>query len=204
MTRQKSTVSYTVIDDLSLPPETQKGTVIQVEGRGGDTPKNRERALEIALKMFEDGEITGFPDGLNLENIVYTPPVDEPATPEETLRPIQRAAREALKTVELFIQKQEAIDAATLCLEILEIAVANNGKRLTYEQVAQAKDRSFGKTINNLADAIATQEIFLESAEGLTEMITSIIRDGQIVATAEDIEKATQKGNQASKSDKPE
>ncbi len=204
MTRQKSTVNYTVIDDLSLPPEAQKATVIQVEGRGGDTQKNRERALEMALKMFENGEITGFPDGLNLENIVYTPPIEESATPEEDLRPIQRAAREALKTVELFIQKQEAIEAATPCLEILEIAAANNGKRLTSEQITQAKDRSFGKTINNLADAIATQEIFLESSEGLTEMITAIIKDGQIVASTEDIEKAAPKRNQASNNDKQE
>ena len=195
MTRQKSTVSYTVIDDLSLPPEAQKGTVIQVDGRGGDTSRNRERAFEIALKMFEDGELTGFPDGLNIENIIYTPPIDEPSPPGE-LRPIQRAAREAIKTVELYIQKQEAVDAATPCLEILEIAAANNGKRLTSEQVSHAKDRSFAKLINSLADAIASQEVFFESAEGLTEMIAAIIKEGKIVATGEDIEKAAQNGNQ--------
>ncbi len=194
MTRQKSTVSYTVIDDLSLPPESQKGTVIQVDGRGGDTARNRERAFEMALKMFEDGELTGFPDGLNIENIVYTPPIEE-AAPTEELRPIQRAAREAIKTVELYIQKQEAVDAATPCLEILEIAASNNGKRLTSEQVSCAKDRSFAKLINGLADAIASQEVFLESAEGLTEMIAGIIKEGKVVATGEDIEKAVQNGS---------
>ena len=194
MTRQKSTVSYTVIDDLSLPPEAQKGTVIQVDGRGGDTSRNRERAFEMALKMFEDGELTGFPDGLNIENIIYTPPIDE-ASPAEELRPIQRAAREAIKTVELYIQKQEAVDAATPCLEIIEIAAGNNGKRLTSEQVSCAKDRSFAKLINGLADAIASQEVFLESAEGLTEMIAAIIKEGKIVATGEDIEKAAQNGS---------
>lgn len=202
MTRQKSTVSYTVIEDLSVPPEQQKGTVIQIEGRGGDTPQNRKRALEVALSMFENGELTGFPDGLSLENIVYAPPSNESATTEENLRPIQRAAREALKTVELFIAKQEAIDAATPCLEIIEIAAANNGKRLSSEQIAIAKDKAFGKTINNLADAIAAQESFLESAEGLTEMIAAIVRDGKIVATKEDIEKAVKNGTIADNKNK--
>jgi hypothetical protein len=190
MTRQKSTVSYTVIEDLSVPPEQQKGTVIQIEGRGGDTVQNR------------NGELTGFPDGLSLENIVYAPPSNESATTEENLRPIQRAAREALKTVELFIAKQEAIDAATPCLEIIEIAAANNGKRLSSEQIAIAKDKAFGKTINNLADAIAAQESFLESAEGLTEMIAAIVRDGKIVATKEDIEKAVKNGTIADNKNK--
>lgn len=201
MTRQKSTVSYTVIDDLSLPPEQQKGTVIQIEGRGGDTTQNRKRAFEVALDMFEKGELIGFPDGLSLDNIIYAPPSNESPTKEENLRPIQKAAREALKTVELFIAKQEAIDAATPCLEIIEIAASNNGKRLTSEQIAIAKDKAFVKTINGLADAIAAQEIFLESAEGLTEMIAAIVRDGRIVATQEDIAKAAQNGTKAEKND---
>ena len=62
--------------------------------------------------------------------------------------------------------------------------------------MSHAKDRSFAKLINGLADAIASQEVFFESAEGLTEMIAAIIKEGKIVATGEDIEKAAQNGNQ--------
>ncbi|MDJ0716816.1 MAG: hypothetical protein QNJ54_21805 [Prochloraceae cyanobacterium] len=71
-----SSVSYFVaVSDLQKSPEEQEGILIEVKGQGGDTQKNRSKALLIIQQMWSKGEIEAgkFPEGINSENIFYVP-----------------------------------------------------------------------------------------------------------------------------------
>ena len=74
MPRGKSTVEYVVISDLTKPVDEQEGYVLVVEGRGGYTDKNRQKALELALRKYEEEEfpVDEFPDGIALRKYIRT------------------------------------------------------------------------------------------------------------------------------------
>lgn len=101
-----SSVSYFVaVSELDKSPEEQEGILIEVKGKGGDTKKNRSKALSIIHQMWEKGEIEPdlFPDGISPENIFYVP-ADRPnlksssaLKESQTLSPVVQGAQEIIQ-----------------------------------------------------------------------------------------------------------
>jgi len=185
MGRKKATVNYLIVDDLSVPPEDQKGTLIAVEGRR-NTEGNRQKALDKAIELWQEGQIEGFPDGLSLENVLFAPGASGPAidsssaATEEEL-PLQKAARDVVTLIDLLIHRGQAIQEATPLLPILE--AAEKGQKLTEEQTAQAKDKSFSKILTRLANSVTEHQQFVETS-GVIEsiqMIIAIIKDDRLI-----------------------
>ncbi|MDB9518087.1 hypothetical protein PN466_14140 [Roseofilum reptotaenium CS-1145] len=185
MGRKKATVNYLIVDDLSVPPEDQKGTLIAVEGRRNTEP-NRQKALDKAIELWQEGQLEGFADGLSLENVIFAPGTSGTATEaysassEEEL-PLQKAARDVITLIDLLIHRGEAIQEATPLLPILE--AAEKGQKLTEEQTAQARDRSFSKILTRLATSVTEHQTFVETP-GVMEsiqMIIAIIQDDRLI-----------------------
>ena len=187
MARRKATVNYLIVDDLSVPPEEQKGTLIAVEGRQ-DTEANRKKALETAMQLWEDGELEGFADGLSLDNVMFAPgnSATSGAKVAATAElPLQKAARDAVALINLSIDRAEAISEATPLLPILE--AAEKGERLTEEQKNQARDKSFSKILTRLANSVTEHQQFLETPGVVTsiQMLIAIIKDDRMMTPAE-------------------
>jgi hypothetical protein len=185
MGRKKATVNYLIVDDLNVPPEDQKGTLIAVEGRR-NTEANRQKALDKAIELWQEGQLEGFPDGLSLENVLFAPgasgEVTEPSSAgQEEELPLQKAARDVITLIDLLINRGEAIQEATPLLPILE--AAERGQKLTEEQTVQARDKSFSKILTRLANSVTEHQQFVETP-GIMEsikMIIAIIKDDRLI-----------------------
>ncbi len=182
MGRRKSVSHFVAVSDLSQPPEKQEGILVEVEGRGGDTPVNRKRALEILGAMWENGEIEAdkFPDGLTDENILYVPPTErkEEREPEEEdsadLPPIVRGAREIVRLTRLQVEVQESAEEAAPYVPIIQ-AILDRSRPLTIEEKELVKDKKYGKTLERLGLSIAEQEECHERVTGQAQLIINAI-----------------------------
>ena len=178
-----STVSHFVaVSDLSKPADEQKGILVEVKGAGGDTDKNRAKALEIVKHMWEQEEIEAdlFPDGITQEHIFYVPPhspVDRSATvakASQKLAPIVEGAQEIIQLTKLQIEAQEASEQAQPYVPIIQ-AILERTRPLSAEEKELAKDKKYGKTIEKLGNIIASQEEFQENCSGNGALILNAI-----------------------------
>ncbi|WP_204104510.1 MULTISPECIES: hypothetical protein [Spirulina sp. CCY15215] len=179
MARTKSIVHYVAVSDLSQPPEEHQGFRIEVEGRGGDTEKNREKALEIVNQKWENGEIAEdkFPDGITRDNIFYVPPQSAKGNMETTdqeLLPIVQGAQEIVQLTKLQIEVQEAAEEASPYTPIIEV-ILDRSRPLSSEEKDLAKDKKYGKIIERVGVAIANQEEFRENCTGNGKLILNAI-----------------------------
>ncbi|MDY6782222.1 MAG: hypothetical protein SW833_06665 [Cyanobacteriota bacterium] len=182
MARSKSVAHFVVVSDLSQGADQQEGVLVEVEGRGGDTDKNRARALEAIEQMWENGEIEAdrFPDGITQENIFYVPPANtrtsESATDPDpkNLLPVVQGAQEIIALTKLQIEVQEAAVEAAPYTPIIE-AVLDRSRPLTPEEKDLAKEKKYGKVIERLGGAIASQEEYREACTGNGKLILNAI-----------------------------
>lgn len=171
MGRRKSTVTYTVKD---IP-----GITITVPGKGDDE-KTRAAALDEAMRLMDEGEISNdsFQDGLGVNDLIFVeasslaPPKSE-GTREDS--PLEQAARTVaeltLKRVALQTQQREA----SQYLELIEAVFSM--KPLTEEQIELAKDKNFPKSLVSLAQAkVEFDELFPE-AEKAWELLKPALTD---------------------------
>ena len=178
-----SSVSYFVaVSELDKSPEEQEGILIEVKGKGGDTKKNRSKALSIIHQMWEKGEIESdkFPDGISQENIFYVPP-DSPnlksssaLKESQTLSPVVQGAQEIIQLTKLQIEVQETAAEASPYVGIVK-TVLERKRPLTPEEKDVAKDKKYGKTIEKLGLAIANQEEYQEKCTGNGHLILNAI-----------------------------
>ncbi|MBP0016140.1 MAG: hypothetical protein J7647_01130 [Cyanobacteria bacterium SBLK] len=177
MARTKAVAHYVAVSDLSQPPEEQQGFRIEVEGRGGDTKKNRERALEIVNQKWENGEIgeDKFPDGITRDNIFYVPSLATKGNMEEgELLPIVQGAQEIVQLTKLQIEVQEAAEEAAPYTPIIE-TILDRSRPLSTEEKELAKEKKYGKIIERVGMAIANQEEFQETCTGNGKLILNAI-----------------------------
>lgn len=182
MARRKSVTHFVAVSDLSQPATKQEGVLIEVEGKGGDTPQNREKALEILQQMWEKGEIEEdkFPDGMSEEHLFYVPPessrLQEAQTNEQTnsLTPIVQGAQEIVQLTKLQIEVQEAAEEASPYVPIIQ-AVLERSRPLSVEEKELAKDKKYGKTLERLGMAVAEQEDYREHCTGNASLILNAI-----------------------------
>lgn len=165
MARRSSVTHFVAVSDRSQPLGGQEGILIEVAGKGGDTPQNRARALEIAHQMWQSGEIEAdkFPDGLDDGNIIYVPPESSLSISQSPgkIPPIVRGAQEVVELTKLQLEVQQAAQEAEVYLPIVQ-AVLERTRPLTSEEKELVQDRRFAKTLEKLAASIAKQEDYRE------------------------------------------
>ena len=184
MAKAKAVTYFVAVSDTSKALEEQEGILLEVEGRGGDTPKNRAKALEMVNQMWEKGEITDdkFPDGITSEQILYVPP-DSPqlkktSSPQEEenneIHPIVQGAQEIIQLTKLQIEVQDAAQDVAPYTPIIQ-AVLDRSRPLSSEEKDLAKDRKYGKIIERMGTAVANQEEFQSNCTGNGKLILNAI-----------------------------
>ncbi len=182
MAKTKAVSYFVAVSDTSQPMEEQEGILLEVESRGGDTPKNRAKALEMVTQMWERGEIDDerFPDGIASDNIFYVPPEDSSPAASESgvtqpeLPPVLQGAQEIIQLTKLQIEVQEAAAEAAPYTSIIE-AVLDRTRPLTSEEKKLAKEKKYGKTIERIGSAIANQEEYRDNCTGNGKLILNAI-----------------------------
>ncbi|MBD2578509.1 hypothetical protein [Oscillatoria sp. FACHB-1406] len=182
MGRTKAIAHFVAVSDLSKPAQEQEGILIEIEARGGDTPSNRTKALEQLEQMWENGEIDAdlFPDGIGQENIFFVPPGTQQSAPEATaadtseLLPVVQGAREIVELTKLQIEVQEAAEEAAPYTPIIE-AVLDRTRPLTAEEKDLAKEKKYGKVIERIGYAIASQAEYQDNCTGNGKLILNAI-----------------------------
>jgi hypothetical protein len=182
MARTASVTHFVAVSDLSNPLTSQEGILLEVAGKGGDTPKNRARALEIAHQMWERGEIAAdkFPDGLTQDNIFYIPSdsphlqFPHPAKDSQKLPPIIQGAQEIVELTKLQLEVQQIAQEAQPYLPIIQ-AVLERTRPLTAEERELVQDKRFAKTLERLAATIAEQEHYRENCAKYGKLILNAI-----------------------------
>lgn len=170
---------FVAVSDLSKLPTEQEGILLEVPGTGGNTQKNRQKALEIVRQMWEQEEIETelFPDGITQENIFYVPETNQnmPADKQpQSIKPIVEGAQEIIQLTKLQIEAQEASEQAEQYVPIIK-AILERNRPLTAEEKELAKDKKYGKTIEKLGTVIANQEEFQQNCSGHGSLILNAI-----------------------------
>jgi len=182
MAKAKTVTHFVAVSDLSKPVAEQEGVLLEVEGRGGDTEKNRAKALELVNQMWENGEIEAdkFPDGIAPDNLFYVPPQSaqlrspQALNQDSPLPPVVRGAQEIIQLTKLQIETQEAAREAEPYTPIIA-AVLDRSRPLTPEEKDLAKEKKYGKIIERLGYAIASQEEYRETCTGNGKLILNAI-----------------------------
>jgi hypothetical protein len=182
MARIASVTHYVAVSDLSKSLKDREGILIEVPGKGGDTPQNKAKALEIAHQMWEKGEIAAeqFPDGLTHENIFYVP-IDSPQLQQQkTLKtsqktpPIVQGAQEIIELTKLQLEIQQIAGEAEPYLPIIQ-AVLERTRPLTAEEKELVQDKKFAKTLEKLAVTIVEQENYQANCSGYGKLILNAL-----------------------------
>lgn len=182
MVKTSNVSQFVAVSDLSKPANEQSGILVEVKGAGGDTDKNRAKALEIIQQMWEQEEIEAdlFPDGITSENIFYVPALTTPDKSStanknnQTVSPIVEGAQEIIQLTKLQLEAQEASEQAQPYVPIIQV-ILDRTRPLTEEEKELAKDRKYGKTIEKLGGIIATQEEFQANCSGNGVLILNAI-----------------------------
>ncbi|MGK7951507.1 MAG: hypothetical protein AB4368_22660 [Xenococcaceae cyanobacterium] len=182
MAKNSNLSQFVAVSDLSKPANKQEGILVEVKGSGGDTAKNRAKALEIVQQMWEKEEIDAnlFPDGITLENIFYVPAIEtDPKSPstdsnDRSISPIVEGAQEIIQLTKLQIEAQEAAEQAEPYVPIIQV-ILDRTRPLTKEEKELVKDKKYGKTLEKLGSVVATQEEFQASCSGNGVLILNAI-----------------------------
>ena len=182
MAKNSNVSQFVAVSDLSKPANKQEGILVEVKGSGGDTAKNRAKALEIVQQMWEKEEIDAnlFPDGITLENIFYVPAIEtDPKSPstdsnDRSISPIVEGAQEIIQLTKLQIEAQEAAEQAEPYVPIIQV-ILDRTRPLTKEEKELVKDKKYGKTLEKLGSVVATQEEFQASCSGNGVLILNAI-----------------------------
>ena len=182
MVKTANVSQFVAVSDLSKPANEQEGILVEVKGAGGDTEKNRAKALELIRQMWEQEEIEAdlFPDGITLEHIFYVPAISTSNKSltanknNKSISPIVEGAQEIIQLTKLQIEAQEASEQAQPYVPIIQV-ILDRTRPLTAEEKELAKDKKYGKTIEKLGGVIATQEEFQANCSGNGVLILNAI-----------------------------
>lgn len=182
MAKNSNVSQFVAVSDLSKPANQQEGILVEVKGAGGDTVKNRAKALEIVQQMWEQEEIDAnlFPDGITSENIFYVPAIEAKDKTTATdsnsqgITPIIEGAQEIIQLTKLQIEAQEAAEQAEPYVPIIQV-ILDRTRPLTKEEKELVKDKKYGKTLEKLGSVVATQEEFQASCSGNGALILNAI-----------------------------
>ena len=129
MVKTLNVSQFVAVSDLSKPANEQEGILVEVKSAGGDTDKNRAKALELVQQMWEQEKIDAdlFPDGITPEHIFYVPditPADKSPNANKNhqdLSPIVEGAQEIIQLTKLQVEAQEASEQAQPYVPIIQV-----------------------------------------------------------------------------------
>jgi len=182
MAKTSAISHFVAVSDLSKPAAEQEGILVEVTATGGDSKKNRAKALDIVQEMWEKEEIdvNRFPDGLTQDHIFYVPSdspkvkSNEAVSDSQELLPIVQGAKEIIQLTKLQLEVQEASEQAEQYVPIIKV-VLERSRPLTAEEKELAKDKKYGKTIEKLGSIVAEQEEFQETCSGNGSLVLNAI-----------------------------
>lgn len=169
----KATVQYTTKDLREL------GLFVEVQGRT-DNDKTRQKALEeIQRRMDDPDDATlnreSFADGLSTEDLIMVEP--PPTDPSEENEPEVIQAVKAIATLaSLRGSLEDAHKGAAELRPVIEALFSP--EPLTPEQMQQAMDKNFSKTLIKFAEARAAHDKFLPTAEQAWELLEPMLPKG--------------------------
>lgn len=163
----KATVHYTTRDLKEL------GLFVEVPGRT-DNEKTRKKAIEEIQRRMDDPEDTSlnaesFANGLSAEDLIVVEPplIDE--SEEDNEPEIIQAVKAIATLASLRVSLEEAHQSAVELRPLIEALFAP--EPLTPEQMQQATDKTFAKTLVKFAEAKAARDKFLPVAESAWEVL---------------------------------
>jgi hypothetical protein len=166
----RATVQYTTKDLREL------GLFVEVSGRA-DTEKTRQKALDEIQRRMDDPEDTSlnresFADGLSAEDLIFVEPPATEQSQEEEPEVIQ-AVKAIASLASLRVSLEEAYKGAAELRPVIEALFSP--EPLTPEQMQQATDKNFSKTLIKYAEARAAHDQFLPNAHKAWELLEPML-----------------------------
>ena len=156
----KATLQYTTKDLKEL------GLFVEVPGRT-DNEKTRQKALEEIQRRMDDPEDTSlspesFADGLSADDLIVVEPPELEQSEDDEPEIIQ-AVKAIASFASLRVSSEEAYKGAAELRPVIEALFSP--EPLTPEQMQQATDKNFAKTLIKFAEAKAARDKFLPVAQ---------------------------------------
>lgn len=162
----KATVQYTTRHLKEL------GLFVEVSGKA-DNERTRKKALEEIQRRMDDPEdpsldANSFADGLSIEDLILVEPppsADSEDDEPEIIQAVKAIANLASLRVSLEEVYQQALELRPL------IEALFRPEPLTPEQMQQATDKNFAKTLIKFAEAKAARDQFLPVAQEAWQLL---------------------------------
>ncbi|HAA30687.1 MAG TPA: hypothetical protein DCE56_27100 [Cyanobacteria bacterium UBA8553] len=156
----KATLQYTTKDLKEL------GLFVEVPGRT-DNEKTRQKALEEIQRRMDDPEDASlspdsFADGLSADDLIVVEPLEIEQSEDDEPEIIQ-AVKAIASFASLRVSSEEAYKGAAELRPVIEALFSP--EPLTPEQMQQATDKNFAKTLIKFAEAKAARDKFLPVAQ---------------------------------------
>ena len=169
----KATVQYTTKDLREL------GLFVEVQGRT-DNDKTRQKALEEIQRRMDDPDDTtlnreSFADGLSTEDLIMVEP-PTPDSSEDNEPEVIQAVKAIATLASLRGSLEDAYKGAAELRPVIEALFSP--APLTPEQMQQAMDKNFSKTLIKFAEARAAHDKFLPTAEKAWELLAPMLPQG--------------------------
>jgi hypothetical protein len=166
----KATVQYTTKDLREL------GLFVEVQGRT-DNDKTRQKALEEIQRRMDDPDDTtlnreSFADGLSTEDLIMVEPPTTDSSEDNEPEVIQ-AVKAIAALASLRGSLEDAYKGAAELRPVIEALFSP--EPLTPEQMQQAMDKNFSKTLIKFAEARAAHDKFLPTAEQAWELLAPML-----------------------------
>ena len=157
----KATVQYTTKDLREL------GLFVEVSGRA-DSEKTRHKALEEIQRRMDDPDDTtlnreSFADGLSADDLIFVDPPTTDSLQDEAEPEVIQAVKAIATLASFRVSLEEAYKGAAELRPVIEALFSP--APLTPEQMQQATDKNFSKTLIKFAEARAAHDKFLPIAE---------------------------------------
>ncbi|MGQ4646258.1 hypothetical protein [Lyngbya aestuarii] len=175
----KSAIKYTTRDLKEL------GLFVEVPGRT-DSERTRKKALEEIQRRMDDPEDTSlnsesFADGLSAEDLLVVEPPPTEAS-EDNEPEIIYAVKAIATLASLRVTLEEANQQAVQLRPLIEALFSH--EPLTAEQMQQATDKNFSKSLIKFAEAKAAHDKFLPVAQEAWDVLAPALPNA---ATEENI-----------------
>lgn len=167
----KSTIQYTTRDLKEL------GLFVEVPGRS-DNDKARQKALEEIQRRMDDPEDTtldreSFADGLSADDLILVEPPSLEQSEDEGEPEVIQAVKAIATLASLRVSLEEVHKGAAELRPVIEALFSP--EPLTPEQMQQATDKNFSKTLIKFAEARAAHDKFLPTAEKAWQLLAPIL-----------------------------
>lgn len=167
----KATIQYTTRDLKEL------GLFVEVPGRS-DNDKARQKALEEIQRRMDDPEDTtlnreSFADGLSADDLILVEPPSLDQSEDEGEPEVIQAVKAIATLASLRVSLEEVHKGAAELRPVIEALFSP--EPLTPEQMQQATDKNFSKTLIKFAEARAAHDKFLPTAEKAWQLLAPIL-----------------------------